>query len=865
VDVSALFLKLITSPWLPSRPVRAGLSALSTLQARRQLARDRRRRPDVANGPWRAACPLFLLDGFHGGIAFWDWIMLPKGGLWEAVLWPLVGEVIVGRALELGLPAVLELDGYTYQAMAARQPRALARLAKAVASGTIELVNGTYAQPFLDVLSGESAIRQFSLGLEVTERALGAPVRAYACQEPCFTAQLPQMLAGLGLSMALLRTHWAPFGSEPACDAPLVRWQAPDGSWVLAVPRHSWMDYATRRDVQPGVLRGNITGAHISQWKQTTLRSMARQATESFTMPCLISKLEDLAPPDAPTPQAAALAATPGLRLTTLAGYVQEVLAGRAPEEVDAWRPPADGLALTLPWGLEADALPRAMGRAEATLLAAERFDALAWALGGPSQEERLRAAWQAVLLAEHHDLTVCGPWLSRRHGKPMSAVGCDLCAEAEAAANAVARQALEGLLTTIDATWCRGRALLVFNPEARPRRVAVRVPGLGRVFDGQGELAVQADGGDTVFVCELPALGWRLFDLREGQPPPPEPVGRPAPFRNAFFRAEVRSDGGLEIWLGGQAVAEHGAILTAWQAGEWWDSRRGVQEVQQVAEGPVFTRWRVRGSLGPLPFTQEFTLWRQLPRIDVRVWLDFGRGMPFGPQPEDGEGYYADDGRKLCASFATGPGQALRGAPFLVEETGLAQFAGVAWAAVERDGAGLALVDRGARGYTYDRAAGLLRRVLAWSPRGYMYASADSIASGQAPWTILRGRHAFRYSLIPYRERGRAVAEALALPAVALTGTPAAGSRPGVGSLLAVEPEAAQLSGLWVQGGAGYARLWNAGGAPLEAELRAAGGLTLQAVDLRLRGGEPLAGQCVPLRPWGVQTVRVNGLGVSS
>jgi len=862
MDASSVFLRLIASPWVPSGLVRALLGTLSAWQARRQLACDRQAWRGVAGASPPDGKKLYLLDGFHGGIAFWDWIVLAKGGLWQAVLWPAIGEVVVERALELGLPAVLELDGYTCQQMALRQPQALERLARAVAAGTVELVNGTYAQPFLDTLSGEAAVRQLSLGLEATQHALGAPVQAYACQEPCFTAQLPQLLAGFGFSVVLLRTHWAPFGCEPACDAPLVRWMGPDGSWVLAVPRHSWMDYATRRHVQPGAVRGNITGAHISRWEQATLRRLACRAAESGTEPCLLSKLEDLAPPHAPTPQAAALAAEPNLRLTTLRAYAQETLAGRAAEDVEAWNL-ADGLTLTLPWGLGADALPAAVGGAEAALLAAERADALAWALGAESQEARLRGAWEQLLLAQHHDLQVCGPWLSRRHGKPMSEVGCDLCAQAAATAGSVVREALGGLLTRVDATWCQGRAALVFNPEAKPRPAVVRLPARGHVFDGERFLAAQADGDDTVFVCDLPALGWRLFDLREGPLPSSEPAGVPAPFHNLLYDAEVGSDGTLTVRMGGQAVVERGANLSAWCAGEWWDSRAGVQDVQQVGQGPVFTRWLVRGTLGPLPFLQEVTLWHLLPRIDVAVRIDFGAGVPFGPQPEDGDGYYADDARKLCACFATGPGQVLRGAPFVAARTGLAQFGGVGWVGVERDGAGLALADRGARGYAYDPTAGLLRRVLAWSPRGYMYASADSVRAGQAPWTIMRGPHTFRYALLPYCRRLEAIAEALALPPLVALGRPVAGDRPGLGSLLAVQPEAAQLSAFWVRGGSAYARLWNASEAALKAEFSTVAEVGIEAVDLQLRGGEPLAARRVPLRPWGVQTVRLSGLGL--
>jgi hypothetical protein len=199
--------------------------------------------------------------------------------------------------------------------------------------------------------------------------------------------------------------------------------------------------------------------------------------------------------------------------------------------------------------------------------------------------------------------------------------------------------------------------------------------------------------------------------------------------------------------------------------------------------------------------------------------------------------------------------------APFLVAETDRRRFVGGRWVAVEGAGLGLAVLAPGARGYAYERETGLLRRVLAWSPAAWIYASDDSVTPGGSRYTALRGRRTFRYALLPYRHCHEVVAEAgrYCLPPAIVTGAPSPGDLACRGSFLEVEGEAVDLSALFVQGGKTYARLWNTGGAGAEAAVHLPGGGELAAVGLRLEDGTRLAGGRVRLRPWGVQTVRLE------
>lgn len=382
--------------WLPA-PLLRGLLPLAARLARRRL----RGTPPSAG---RTEGPCFL-DAYHGGIPFWDWIVVP-GGLWRRFFWPGTIEPAIARARELGWPCALEIDGYTLAAMAAEAPADLAPLRAAAGQGLIEMLNGTFAQPFSQAIGGEANLRHFLEGLEAVEAGVGLPVTSYAAQEPSFFVQLPQLLRGFGYEQALLRTHWAPFGTEPAIDAEVVAWQGPDGTAIATVPRHSSMDYSRLLGdpLHPGIMAGGL--------------AVSAQAAADPRAP-LLSEIRDVADPPLPTAQLSRR------RPVTLAAYVRERIGEAAPEPI---RLTQDDLPLTLPWGLECDLLVRTQAGAERALLAAEHVDAWRWWRTGRSEEAGLRACWRDLLLAQHHDLLVCGPWLSRRHKAPMSAVGVELC-----------------------------------------------------------------------------------------------------------------------------------------------------------------------------------------------------------------------------------------------------------------------------------------------------------------------------------------------------------------------------------------------------------------------------------------------------
>jgi len=503
-----------------------------------------------------------------------------------------------------------------------------------------------------------------------------------------------------------------------------------------------------------------------------------------------------------------------------------------------------------IPWGLGAELLQRARTEAEGDLLAAERLDAIAGALGAASQAAKLDDAWKDLLHAQHHDLHVCGPWHSRPHAKSMAEVGADLAWLAAQGARAAALAAQTYLAARVDTSGAGEQPLLVFNPSPWPRREFI--PPAGRVVD-------------------LPPLGYRTVGPASGGDEEPE---------EGPYSLEANPDGTLALLAEGKPLTT-GGYLTVWRDGRWHDSRQTIASASAsggLEDQPGARRFLVEGRIADIAFRQWATLRPGVPRLEFHLELDFGRETYLGPQlgeaadrsadtrPRPGTPYYVDDARKLCLNFETRLLRAVVTSPFLLSESAAERLIGLPGLFLEDDsGGGLAFLNRGTPGYHLDRQAGVLRNVLAWGPHEWLYASDDSLTQGRSRYLALRGRHTYEYAVAPCASRLEALRAGLdyQLPCLAMAVEASAGPLPPVGSFLAVEPEGIVLTALFGQNGGVYARLWNPSPQEQRASLRSAGeALRLRPVALDLRDeGAPT--DAIGLRPWGIQTVRIEALGV--
>lgn len=868
-------LSLLTSRRVPAFLLRGIVRTAVGILRARMVREDRRQAAAPPTHPAPAG-PLYLVDGYHGGVVFWDWLVLPGGGLWYLYNWPLCLQPAVERALQdPRFKVVLDLDAFTFEEMARKAPAAIRQMQEALRAGRLEIVNGTYAQPLALSVSGEALIRHLAHGLDAIRRTLGAEVEIFYSQEPACFPQLPQILGGFGFRGVVLRTQWAAFGTDPACDASVVRWQGPDGSVIPTVPRYTFQHYDRLRADHPGLPNMALAAGEKPDWHPSSLAAFEAAARQRGIAHPLATDLKDTNLPDAPLSCAFELAAMDNVRFVTLTEYFRQV-----PEEGPrvSWGP--DDIPSTLPWGLQGEVLIRARTEAEGALLLAERLDAVAYLLGRESEAARLAEAWKHLCLAQHHDLHVCGPWHSRRHGKSMAEVGVEFADAARQAAEEVSHAALEYLAGYPDGD------LVVFNPSLWPRReygevpiylVEGRINPLHRtnpVLHGAPPALQLVDDGEEIpcqwvpvgegewrvgFTLDLPALGYRALRLAPRQSAPGN-----EPFRNPWYEATVHPDGSLTLEAEGRPLVGAGNFFTVWRDGAWHDSRRSVRRVEVVEDGPVYRRFLVEGEIAGVAFRQTVTLYRELARIDGCLVLDFGpEGVYLGPQPEDeepGRAMAIQDEKKLCLAFASPLRTVWCDSPFLVHPTRMERVIGLHGVGLEDEGGrGVALFHRGTPGYHLDVQNGLLCNVLAWGPRRWVYASDNSITRGKSRYTALRGRHRYEYAILPYTRRLEALRAALdfRLPVQGRWTAGPPGGRTG-GSFLTVEPEEVLPTALFVDGGRVYLRLWNASEREIRATVRMNGEATVRPVNLRLQEVAPPLPDGVPLPPWGIQTVEI-------
>ena len=186
-------------------------------------------------------------------------------------------------------------------------------------------------------------------------------------------------------------------------------------------------------------------------------------------------------------------------------------------------------------------------------------------------------------------------------------------------------------------------------------------------------------------FVVDIPALGYQLLDIlpSERAPEPgslrskrlrlatrPRPAAymcsiTPSTQPDSAHRAALRLD------VDGMTLVD-GGFLTVWKNGRYHDSRESAGRVEMVQQGPVLERYRTDGRLAGIPFSLWFTLYRNLPRIDLRVEFDFGSGSTFGPQLADNSSaapYHIQDEKKLCLNFLSTLRRSFSDSPFLVSD----------------------------------------------------------------------------------------------------------------------------------------------------------------------------------------------------
>ncbi|MBK8974432.1 MAG: hypothetical protein IPM29_00755 [Planctomycetes bacterium] len=415
--------------------------------------------------------------------------------LWGYRVLPDSIDDMLALCAAVGAKGNVNFDAVGYEKLAAEDPGALARLRAAIAAGTVEVVGGSYGQPYGLFVGGESNLRQRTFGARAIRRLLGVWPRTFWEEEFDFFPQLPQLLAGCGFTGASLFFQWTwHTPSVPLEPVPLVVWEGADGTRLPAIAR---------------------TELCLHQWPEDFDGKLER--AQALERPAIVQWLELMPSPDWMCRSEVLLPRLRGLFADarfdvvpcTLAELIARLDDGAAPVR----RYTMDDVFHGMTIGKNGDRVPRLGDRAEQRILAAEALLATLGLCGRPYASWdvypawELDEAWRELLQAQHHDNHEC-----------------------EALCGAVGRRSFERATALADDVLTRGRRLLA-GPVATGEHVVVH-NALGFARDVAFDLVdSDTDPSRRMLVRDVPAFGWRC--VRRGdpalQPVPPARVERAA------------------------------------------------------------------------------------------------------------------------------------------------------------------------------------------------------------------------------------------------------------------------------------------------------------------------------------------------
>lgn len=512
-------------------------------------------------------------------------------------------------------------------------PAMFAEIRERVAEGRWEIVGGWWIQPDCNIPCGESFVRQGLYGQRYFQEKLGVTARVgYNVDSFGHAGSLPQILLKSGMPhYVFMRPH----PHEQRLPGRLFWWESDDGSRVLTfrIP----YEYCTSgKDLEQHVercaaeFRGPVdqlmcfygVGNHGGGPTRENIASILRLAAQPETPTLLFST---------PNRYFAAVEAEEPL-LPTVHDELQHHASGcyAAHSGVKRWN-----------------------RQAENALLCAETFSSLALMVAGMPYPTDFERAWKGVLFNQFHDI-LAGTSIEPAYNDARALYG-----EAMAIAERNLNNAVQALSWRVGIEREDGvRPIVVFNPHSWSVRGEVQLE-TGRLYDDDvlvdpagnpvpfqrvRSYATVASGSRNriAFVADVPALGWSTYRLltRPRSSPWPHVTADDTSLENLYFRLEVNPETGclsrlydkrLDFeWLRREAAKgiaiddpsdtwSHGVVQFTAVAGEFTG-----RSSRCVESGPVKAVLRVESEYRRSRLTQEFTLYADIERIDVRVTIDW-------------------------------------------------------------------------------------------------------------------------------------------------------------------------------------------------------------------------------------------------
>ncbi len=617
---------------------------------------------------------LYFVDGYHGGV---------KGHM-PAGAWR---DIVTRLQSTPDWKLCLDIEAASWVRLAEDDPESFdwikRSLRQSPTSGRLEMVGGTFSQPYGWAITGESNIRQLTRGLQVIRQSFpGLAVETYAMQEPCWASCLPQILLSLGFKAAVLKnpsTAWG--GYSVGIDAETINWIGSDGASIRTVPRYA-------------------CEALVDTW-----RTEAQIGSQAFAEKCIAHGIphpvgmcfQDLGWAARPNVQA------DYIRFVTWSEYFERV-AGPTTRD---WRFGIEDIRCALPWGEKTlQKVARQVRSAENRLLVAEKIAALSsiWT-DHPYPSLDLQDAWDSTLWSQHHDA-----WITANTRSGRDAWAFQVAAEtwnAENLCNQIIDRSLDALVRDRDSQTPQDATrsfVSVFNTLAHARRnlveidlattkgtenILVRDPAGNRIpSQFQVRRKYVSDPTDEsigavhlVFQADVPATGHSTFTIETvSASPVGNAVSGAIANTNADGSVTVETDlylirfdpkrGGTISSLfskplqrefcipGGDAFHEFRGYFIEQKS--WQSSTEHPAAIEILEHGPVRVVVSINGFISDVSFRTVISVIQTEPRIEFRTQFRFNKdtwiGDPYEIKPGEARtgrrrSEY-DDRYKLLARF---------------------------------------------------------------------------------------------------------------------------------------------------------------------------------------------------------------------
>ena len=331
---------------------------------------------------------LYLLTYDHGGVVLWG-----KDVFLERLL----------NAMEWldkypGFKIGLDNEAYTYDELARSAPEVLAKLQAILKKYPKRFGIGTctYGQPLSVFINEESNIRQIGYALDADREHLGCAPDIYIMSEHAMHSQIPQIINGFGFKGAIMRTHFMMYGFNPVFDVAIGWWVGVDGSRIPAIPTYNGEGARFGATTADNWFLTRYPGPEASKSMEDFRKEFARiKPLFATRADDAVLRKEDLVKETETKPNCHWL-------------LLEDILTTFPAPVVDLKTEPND-FKVRMPWGYCGNEIWNSSRKAEIAVLTAERLAAMEFMLGGNDHESELRVAWKNLLVAQHHDIQICG------------------------------------------------------------------------------------------------------------------------------------------------------------------------------------------------------------------------------------------------------------------------------------------------------------------------------------------------------------------------------------------------------------------------------------------------------------------------